>query len=476
MKKPGNLIGLLAVLLMLVTGCNIGVSQLNEKTTSNASHNISGPEGKDVNFAEGFIQPDDDGLLQGFNGKVGGFGGDITKSQAENRAALNYRPVILVHGQGSKANGYYWGYKHLYNQLIQKGYNASELWGISYLGTLITNVEWQDAQIDTPYQYSNNVQDLREFIKNVCAYLGVEKVDIIAHSLGATLIRCAIHGYRKTGFSGGDFNGEQIADKVGTVVLICGANYGFEGGGGEWDCPQHPIYDIVNEPVAGITYVAARSIGDFVDQASPQNCSRQPPGTPEPSTSYFIPAVKNITLDYTSKFAVGDKVKYERHQYATRDPQALEQYLEFLKNPLNKEPVVTITPASGEYAQGQQVSISATCNPTAIYYKVDSGTFEAYSAPFVLSSARTYEIEAYAENEAGEGRRVSNTYTIVPAPSEIPVVTISPVGQDFGDSIEVNLTANNAPTSIEYKHNQQPPISMILIPPSLFSFISTQSP
>jgi hypothetical protein len=55
MKKPGNLISLLAVLLMLVTGCNIGVSQPNEKTTSSASHNISGPEGKDVNFAEGLF-------------------------------------------------------------------------------------------------------------------------------------------------------------------------------------------------------------------------------------------------------------------------------------------------------------------------------------------------------------------------------------------------------------------------------------
>lgn len=458
MKKPRDLISTLIVFLMLVTGCNSGISQPDVNTLSDASSSgngheggVSGPEGGNVNFAEGFIRPDDEGLMQGFAGKVGGFGGDITKSQAENRAALRYRPVILVHGQGAKANGQHWGFKQLYSQLIQKGYNAAELWGISYLGTIGYNVEWQDAHIDTPFQYSNNVNELREFVKNVCAYLNVEKVDIIAHSLGATLTRCAIHGYRKTGFFGGDFNGEQIADKVGTVVLICGANYGFEGGGGEWDCPRNAIYDKVNKPVAGITYVAARSVGDFVDQASPPNCSQQPPGTSEASTSYFLPAVKNITLDYTSTFAIGNKKTYERHQYATRDPEALEQYVEFLKNPLNNAPVATMAPASGEYLEGQLVTISATNNPTTIYYKIDSGTFETYSTALSLSSVRTYEIEAYAVNEAGEGNHVTNTYTIVAPPSEVPVVTISPAGQDFEDSIEVTITANNAATSIDYK-------------------------
>ena len=70
MKKPRNLMSLLAVFLMLVMGCNAGASQPMVKTLSNVRNNVSGPEGSDVNFAEGFIQPDDEGLMQGFNGKV----------------------------------------------------------------------------------------------------------------------------------------------------------------------------------------------------------------------------------------------------------------------------------------------------------------------------------------------------------------------------------------------------------------------
>jgi pimeloyl-ACP methyl ester carboxylesterase len=150
------------------------------------------------------------------------WGGDPTKDQQGNRAALKRTPVILVHGNGASAYGsrydYIWNLKwdDMVKRLKAVGYNSSEIWAVSYLGSPLM------AQLQDPY--SSNVDDVRNFIEAVRGYLGVEKVDIIAHSLGVPIVKGYMVGLQRD--KTWDHSKHHL-DAVGTLVSLSGAHYGM---------------------------------------------------------------------------------------------------------------------------------------------------------------------------------------------------------------------------------------------------------
>ncbi len=141
-----------------------------------------------------------------------GFGGS-----RDDRSAK--RPVILIHGNGTPAQEIW---RHYRQWLLDSGYRSGDVWALNYLG------ERGGAEGETPFR--DNIADVRLFVDAVIDYLEVDRVDIVAVSLGCHLARGYVLGAR----FGEDSDGEIVfdpslrrADRVRSMVLISGANYGL---------------------------------------------------------------------------------------------------------------------------------------------------------------------------------------------------------------------------------------------------------
>jgi len=107
-------------------------------------------------------------------------------------------PVIFLHGNNdvpfatscSATNGKIQG---LAQHLADNGWALSELWGLGYQGDQCDLVAAQGGdntkRARIGHSHQANVPDLRRFVAAVLAYTGAKQVDIVAHSMGATLAR-----------------------------------------------------------------------------------------------------------------------------------------------------------------------------------------------------------------------------------------------------------------------------------------------
>lgn len=129
----------------------------------------------------------------GFNPNVGygGFGG--------GDCAAARTPVVFLHGNGDLAasfdvppgavGGYATPPRSVYRELKAAGYNDCELFGVTYL----SDVERQYPQINYHEPYTYDI--LKTFIDKVKAYTGKPQVDIVAHSLGSSMMLATIRYY-----------------------------------------------------------------------------------------------------------------------------------------------------------------------------------------------------------------------------------------------------------------------------------------
>jgi hypothetical protein len=161
---------------------------------------------------------------------IGGFGGLRGKSRAENQAAREHVPVILLHGNGVHAlhtEGLQGGLPvptlgvwPIRDFLVNKlNYNDAEIWAISYLGS---SPAPRAAELGPVVQV--NLPDIRKFIDTVIEYLDVNKVDIIAHSLGNNMAKGYMNGFQSD--NSWD-NSDHRFDKISTYVSLAGAHYGL---------------------------------------------------------------------------------------------------------------------------------------------------------------------------------------------------------------------------------------------------------
>jgi pimeloyl-ACP methyl ester carboxylesterase len=158
---------------------------------------------------------------------ITGFGG--SRDERTTR-----RPVILIHGNGTPAQDIWPHYEHW---LRERGYGRGDIWALNFLG--------EEGGAEATGAFRNNMEDVRSFIDAVIAYLDVETVDIVAVSLGCHLARGYVLGARVNDEGRTVFDpGLQRPDRVGTVVLISGANYGLGPvpGDADWDS-DGPLFD-----------------------------------------------------------------------------------------------------------------------------------------------------------------------------------------------------------------------------------------
>jgi pimeloyl-ACP methyl ester carboxylesterase len=101
-------------------------------------------------------------------------------------------PVILLHGNNDTpfptACNPFGRMQALAQHLADHGYATSELWGLGYEGDQC-DLSDPTRRSSIAHTHAANVPDLRRFVRAVLAYTGARQVDIVGHSMGATLAR-----------------------------------------------------------------------------------------------------------------------------------------------------------------------------------------------------------------------------------------------------------------------------------------------
>jgi len=213
---------------------------------------------------------------------VGGFGGNSAADRTAHRGVVarsGKAPVLLVHGNGGAADIPPWDMLDLNRLLLAAGYPAELIWAPSYLGT---------GTVDLFTPHTDNIDDVRDFLEAVCLYLGVDVVDVVAHSLGCTLMYSVFRGLNRGSPIGWDQ--PKKWNRVGTFVSLAGAFHGLGTASvGEWVTGGQFMTELLAETAGGggetpyrtgtsltppplphsITYFCGIATGDLVDAQNP---------------------------------------------------------------------------------------------------------------------------------------------------------------------------------------------------------------
>ena len=103
-------------------------------------------------------------------------------------------PVIFVHGNNDTpyptACNPYGRVQAFAQYFADSGYATSELWAIGYEGDQCDlTPTTQPRRSSIAHTDQANVPDLRRFVRAVLAFTGAKEVDVVAHSLGVTIVR-----------------------------------------------------------------------------------------------------------------------------------------------------------------------------------------------------------------------------------------------------------------------------------------------
>lgn len=120
-----------------------------------------------------------------------------------------HNPVIFVHGNARDASDWDEPGKSVKGKFLQAGYSLQELWAISYNGA-----SQKGKLFPCRTDNTTNMVDIYDFIHAVIEYTGADKVDIVAHSLGVTIVRRMM------------FEDTNLYRVIDNFVAIAGPNHG----------------------------------------------------------------------------------------------------------------------------------------------------------------------------------------------------------------------------------------------------------
>jgi pimeloyl-ACP methyl ester carboxylesterase len=176
-----------SIVLLLVIAC---LSALSSGASADHWEKYIGPEEPARDFPKDFMPllPKDRQAKALSNPwddpRVGGWGSDRCPDGHRART-----PVVFVHGNGGHAGHWEMEYPPVWvsarRVFLENGYCPRELWAISYDGAGSYST-YDDV----------NAPDVYRFIEAVRTYLQVPRVDIVAHSLGVTVVRKAAFLHR----------------------------------------------------------------------------------------------------------------------------------------------------------------------------------------------------------------------------------------------------------------------------------------
>lgn len=301
-------LGVVATLCLLFVGAPSRAAHMTAHGTP------TGQAAKD--FAADFVPPKD----SEWGWDLGGFGGE------SKGKALAYNPVIFFHGMGYDSS--FWeatdagsSTMNVRSFFKRNGYANQEVWAVSYNGARCLNTLTCGTGNDI------NVPDAYSFIQAVRAYTGAARVDIVAHSLGVTVVRKTVRVH------------PDLLDEIEDMVLIAGANHGStscRGLEGTWySC---------NELIPGSPWQADINTwdprGDGDETQGPIRYMTIYDGTGT-GDNFFLknsvcPGDPTLCYDDTQSPRLTGAYNYpipgELHLPLARGEKALAEYLPFLKN------------------------------------------------------------------------------------------------------------------------------------------------
>ena len=102
------------------------------------------------------------------------------------RLALAAWSVIFVHGNTRDAGDWDEPGRSVKQRFLEAGYSKQELWAPSYNGK---STKENPRALQCRTDNTSNIPDLAAFVYAVLDYTGASKVDLVAHSVGVTLVR-----------------------------------------------------------------------------------------------------------------------------------------------------------------------------------------------------------------------------------------------------------------------------------------------
>ena len=253
-------------------------------------------------------------------------------------ARVGKAPVLLVHGNGGAADVRPWDLLDQRRFLLAAGYPDELIWAPSYLGT---------GTVDLQTPHTNNVDDVRNYLEAVCDYLDVDVVDVIAHSLGCTLMYSVFRGLDRqtTPIS---WDQPKKWARVGTFVSLAGAFHGLGTGSiGEWRTGGEFMNELLAETEGG----GGETPFGGRQPADPGTASRTPSATsaappPAISSTRRIPAPAASSGATNRSYNLGSGT--QGHQAIKESQAVFNDFLPLLNSvPPVPAVVLTLDPESG---------------------------------------------------------------------------------------------------------------------------------
>lgn len=394
-----------------------------------------------------------------FHSNLTGFGGDPAKNRAQHRDEIRKTPVILVHGNATNSADATFGMLRMKAFLKALDYRDCEIWAMDYLGENNTTPILQNVHID-------HIDRLRIFIDKVRDYLGVKRLDFIAHSLGCGMVNAYLRGLQ----SNEQWNHENHRfNSAGTFVSIAGAISGLGLGGidefrtgSPFERQSHTFRKPGGDPVTDDTPFGS---SDPAEQIAPKPNLKQASALDADEVRYvaliargdFVDAQKPDTgfrqgAHLNKEFNLGAGVR--GHEEIIKNQGVFDSFKDHLnRHPPRPAVVIGVDKASGNYASPLSIGITVAPPNTLIDYVVQRVTHE-FQAGFIVrtvTDTRTGELsngQALSIDAAGAWElTLSAADTLLMALSYgvgvlLPEVTIlTDNATRFQNSLEVEASA-----------------------------------
>jgi hypothetical protein len=407
-------------------------------------------------FPADFVVPMDQGG-PGQGQRIGGFGGNASASRDAHRDTVRHvgkAPVLLVHGNEGAADTGQWDLLELRDMLLGRGYVEELLWAPSYLGT---------GKVDhgsNPKPHANNVKEVREFLDGVCEYLDVDVVDVVAHSLGCSLVYAICRGFDRTNGTV-TWDGPKKWHRLGTFVALAGAFRGLGATPGEWTRDGAFMRQLLGETAGG-------------GGQTPHGVGKEPTPGPSPhNITYFCAVATGDLVDLlqrgTSRLDGAITKSYaDLGPWKTGHEEVKENlgvFLDFLPH-LNSVPpaprvTMTVDKDSGGYASPLRVSV--TLDPVDLTAEFTARRVaKRFSAGFIVDEVQDPQQGALRSGQGvtlsgsgmhevvftvpGAAEDIKKTYWVDVAPIDVVIGTDN--ATPFDDSLLVVATTTHSSAAL----------------------------
>jgi len=337
---------------------------------------------------------------QDFEANLTGFGGDRLKNKAEHRSSIKKTPVILVHGNAAHSAHPKWGMITMKDFLINAGYQPSEIWAMDYLGENNTSTDLNDP-------HRNHIAKFRTFVNLVKDYLGVEKMDFIAHSLGCGMVNGYLRGLQPNGSWNND---DHELDVAGTFVCLAGANYGL-GIGGQSEFKSGSAFEVNSHVFNSVVDDTPHGENDVAAQESPVESWKKITSLDNDkvrcvaitSTNDFVDAQnhdtgrkegadRNLRLDFGGGIDGHEKIIKSSTTFA-----AFQPYLN--KNPPVPPAIINVDKESGSYGSGLEITVKVTPATLPVDYVAERVTVQ-FNGGFISRTVAETRSETLSNNQS----------------------------------------------------------------------------